>query len=252
MHIIDHGGDQLGYYWDARPGVYPPAQLAQSDFAKYNVGSQLAQDNVDGARAAGETLGLDPTAQNAFAEIDNPNAFSEPTIQFYPNRVETDDPSVSFYGTAKKAQAAGSPSTSIGSTAATQNDGAISWDFGDGTTETRPNQSRFTHAFAGPGLYRAQASVSDNLGNTYRWVQTVRIDRPLSAAVDASTQHGKLVLTARAVGGQRWDVLGAHWTFSDGTTAEGATVTRSLGPVDGSVTITDGAGNTATAAVHVA
>ena len=78
MHIIDHGGDQLGYYWDARPGVYPPAQLAQSDFAKYNVGSQLAQDNVDGARAAGETLGLDPTAQNAFAEIDNPNAFSEP------------------------------------------------------------------------------------------------------------------------------------------------------------------------------
>ena len=92
VHIIDHAGDQLGYYWDARSGVYPPAQLAQSDFAKYNVGSHLAQDNVDAVRAAGDALGLDPTAQNAFAEIDNPNAFSEPTIQFYPNRVETDDP----------------------------------------------------------------------------------------------------------------------------------------------------------------
>ena len=53
VHIIDHAGDQLGYYWDARPGVYPAAQLAQSDFAKFNVGSHLAQDNVDAARAAG-------------------------------------------------------------------------------------------------------------------------------------------------------------------------------------------------------
>ncbi len=72
VHIIDHAGDQLGYYWDARSGIYPPAQLAQSDFAKYNVGSHLAQDNVDAARAAGDALGLDPTAQKAFAEIDNP------------------------------------------------------------------------------------------------------------------------------------------------------------------------------------
>jgi hypothetical protein len=248
VHIIDHSGDQLGYYWDSRPGVYPAAQLAQSDFAKYNVGSHLAQDNVDAVRAAGDVLGLDPTAQNAFAEIDNPNAFSEPTIQFYPNRVETDDPAVSFYGTSKKAQAAGSASTSIGSTAATQNDGQVTWDFDDGTVETHTNQARFTHTFPAPGAYRVQASVTDNLGKTYRWTQTVRIDTPLSAAVD----HDNGLLTARAVGGQRLDVIAAHWTFSDGTTAEGTTVTPPGGADHASVDITDGAGNTATTTVPVA
>src|SRR5206468_11918928 len=72
-HIIDHGGDQLGYYWDQRPGIYPPAQLAQSDFDRFNVGSHLAQDNVDSVRAAGAALGLAPTAEHPYAEIDDPD-----------------------------------------------------------------------------------------------------------------------------------------------------------------------------------
>jgi hypothetical protein len=252
VHVIDHGGDQLGYYWDARSGVYPPAQLAQSDFAKYNVGSHLAQDNVDAVRGAGQLLGLDPTAQNAFAEIDNPNAFAEPTIQFYPSRVESDDPAVSFYGTAKKAQAAGSASTSIGSTAATQGDGLVTWDFADGTVETRTNQSRFTHTFPGPGLYRVQASITDNLGKTYRWVQSVRIDTPLSATVVQTTEHGTTVLAAHAVGGQRFDMLAAHWTFSDGSSANGTSVTPPADADHATVTIVDGAGNTATKTVAIA
>ena len=251
VHIIDHAGDQLGYYWDQRPGVYPPAQLAQSDFERFNVGSELAQDNVDAVRSAGQSLGLDPTAQSAFAEIDNPNAFSEPTIQFYPNRVETDDPSISFYGTAKKAQASGAASTSIGSTAGTQNDRLVTWSFDDGTTETHANEERFAHTFPGPGSYRVQASVTDNLGKTYRWTQTVRIDTPLSAAVDQRTEDGKPVLAARAVGGQRFDVIGAQWTFSDGTTAEGPTVAAPAGADHVTVTITDGAGNQATTTVPI-
>jgi hypothetical protein len=113
-HIIDHAGDQLGYYWDQRAGIYPSAQLAQSDFARFNVGSHLAQDNVDAIRAAGEALGLMPSAEYPAAQVTNPNAFSQPTIQFYSNRVETADPAVSFYGSAKKAQKAGGTSTSIG------------------------------------------------------------------------------------------------------------------------------------------
>ncbi len=218
VHIIDHAGDQLGYYWDQRPGVYPTAQLAQSDFARFNVGSHLAQDNVDarprrrsGARASRRR------PQHPYAEIDNPNAFSEPTIQFYSNQVETDDPAVSFYATSKKAQAAGSSSTSIGSTAGTQNDGQVAWDFGDGTIETQPNQTRFTHTFPGPGTYRVQASVTDNLGKTYRWVQMVKIDSPLSAAVDQHTEDGKLAADRPpdrrpALGRRRrpLDVLGRH------------------------------------------
>ena len=251
VHIIDHAGDQLGYYWDQRPGIYPPAQLAQSDFARFNVGSHLAQDNVDALRAAGAALGLAGAPTNAYAEVDNPNAFSEPTIQFYSNRVETDDPAVSFYATSKKAQAAGAASTSIGSSAATQGDGMVAWDFGHGPVELHQSQVRFTHTFPAPGTYRVQASVTDNLGMTYRWVQTVKIDTPLSAGVDQTTQDDQLVLTARAIGGQRFDVVAAHWTFSDGTTADGPTVTRALGHVDATVTIVDGAGNTATATIPV-
>jgi len=251
VHIVDHAGDQLGYYWDQRSGIYPSAQLAQSDFVKFNVGSHMAQDNVDAARAAGLALGLTATTEHPYAEIDNPNAFAEPTIQFYSNRVETADPTVSFYATSKKAQKAGSTSLTIGSSLATQNDGNVAWDFGDGTIENHTNQTRFSHTFAGPGAYRVQASVTDNLGKTYRWVQTVRIDTPLSAAVDQDTQKGKLVLTARAVGGQRFDVVAAHWAFSDGTTADGPTITRPLGSVDATVTIVDGAGNTAAKTVTV-
>jgi len=245
-HIIDHAGDQLGYYWDQRPGVYPTAQIAQSDFVRFNVGSHLAQDNVDAVKAAGTALGLDPTAQNAFAQMYNPLAFSEPTVQFYSNRVQTDDPAVSFYGTAKKAQASTSPSTSIGSSAATQGDGKIAWDFGDGTSEAQPISTRFAHTFAGPGTYRVQASVTDNLGKTYRWVQTVRIDTPLAASVD---QH-KDQLTATAAGGHN-DVLAAHWAFSDGSKADGTTVTAPAGADHATVTIVDGADNTATKTVSI-
>ncbi len=251
-HIIDHGSDQLGYYWDQRPGIYPPAQLAQSDFARFNVGSHLAQDNVDAVRAAGDTLGLDPTAEQPFAQIDNPNAFSQPTVQFYPDQVETDDPAVSFYATAKKAQAPGSPSTSIGSTAATQGDGAVSWNFGDGTTEVHPISARFTHTFPRPGIYQVRASVTDNLGNTYSWTQSVLIDSPLTAAVDQTPQtKNTIALTAHAVGGQQTNVLAAHWTFADGTTFDGPTITMPHKHLNGSVTITDGAGNTATTDVHI-
>jgi hypothetical protein len=251
-HIIDHGSDQLGYYWDQRPGVYPSAQLAQSDFARFNVGSHLAQDNVDAARAAGAALGLEPAAEQPFAQIENPNAFSQPSIEFYPDQVETDETAVSFYGTAKKAQAAGAASKSIGSTAATQGDGAISWDFGDGTTETHPISARFTHTFPQPGVYQVRASVTDNLGNTYAWTQSVLIDPPLTAAVDQEPQPKNTVaLTAQAVGGQQTNVLAAHWTFADGTTADGPTITMPHKHLDGSVTITDGASNTATTSVHI-
>jgi PKD domain len=251
VHIVDHASDQLGYYWDQRPGVYPSAQLAQSDFARFNVGSHLAQDNVDAVRQAGEALGLDPTAQQPYAQIVNGNAFSQPTIEFYPDQVETAEQSVSFYATAKKAQAPGSPSKSIGSTATTQGDGLISWDFGDGTSGTQPISARFTHTFPGPGVYQVVASVTDNLGNSYSWTQAVRIDSPLSAAVAQDPERGNtIVLTASAVGGEG-HVVAAHWTFSDGTTAEGTSITMPHKQLDGSVSITDGAGNTATTSLHI-
>jgi hypothetical protein len=180
----------------------------------------------------------------------NPLAFSEPTIQFYSNRAESDDPTMSLYGTAKTAQDASSQSKTIGSSAGSQ-DNAIAWDFGDGTTDVKPKGTRFDHTFPGPGTYRVQASVTDNLGTTYRWVQTVRIDPPLETGVDQHTADGNVQLTAQATGGHE-DVLAAHWTFSDGSSADGATVTAPAGADHASVTIVDGAGNTASKTVSIA
>jgi hypothetical protein len=96
-----------------------------------------------------------------------------------------------------------------------------------------------------------KASVTDNLGSTYSWTQPVLVDLPLTAAVAQEPEGGnKIGLTARAFGGA-WTVVAAHWTFADGTTADGTTITMAHKHLDGSVTITDGAGNTATTAVHI-
>jgi PKD domain len=179
VHVIDEAGDQLGYYWDQEPGVYNPEQVA--DFAQYNVSAHLAQANVDAAASAGQVIGLPYAPQTVVSDQVNPNAFSTPGIQFYPNEVVTSDRTVSFYGTARKAQEPGSASTSIGSSATSQGDNKIAWSFGDGTTAVEPNESRFDHTFARPGAYEVRASVTDNLGNTYSWVQSVTIDPSASS-----------------------------------------------------------------------
>ena len=102
VHIVDHALDQLGYYWDPRTNAYPAAQFAQSDFAKFNVGSGLAQDNVNAARDAGALIGLPSTAQSPNAQQNDPNAFAKPTIQFYPSLVETTSHTLSFFGSARQ------------------------------------------------------------------------------------------------------------------------------------------------------
>jgi hypothetical protein len=248
-HVIDEGSDQLGYFGDY--GSYPPNQM-EGDLIRNNVGPNVAQDNVNAVVQAGNNLGLSPTPEQVTADITNPQAFSQPGIQFYPDQVETEDPTVSFYASAHAADPAShSTSTTIGSSAGTQGDGLISWNFGDGTTEVHPNEARFTHTFPGPGLYLVRTSITDSLGNTYRWIQPVLIDSPLTAAV---VQHPEgpntIVLTALARGGEG-NVMAAQWTFSDGTTADGTTITLPKKHLDGFVTITDGAGNTATTSVHL-
>jgi hypothetical protein len=248
-HVIDEGSDTLGYFGDF--SGYPSNQL-QGDLKTNNVGPSVGQDTLNAAVQAGIALGLSPAAGQVTADVTNPNAWSQPGVQFYPDRVETADPSVSFYGSAHAADSAShSASTTIGSTATTQGDGSISWNFGDGTTQTHPISARFTHVFPGPGLYQVSASVTDNLGSTYTWTQPVLIDPPLAAAVTQDPKPGNTItLTAQAKGGAG-DVVAAHWTFADGTVADGTTITLPHKHLDGSVTVTDGAGNTATTSVHI-
>ncbi len=248
-HVIDEGSDTFGYFGDY--AAYPAGQM-EGDLKTFNIGPNVGQDTVDAAVKAGESLGLDPAAETVTADLINPQAWGEPGIQFYPDREETDEATVSFYGSAHAADPAShSESKTFGSSLGTQGDGSISWNFGDGTTEVRPASTRFAHTFPGPGVYTVTASVADNLGNTYSWTQQVHIDSPLSASVAQTPGPGKsVVLSASAQGGEG-NVLAAQWTLSHGKTAYGTTITLPKGNVDATVTVTDGAGNTATTTVHV-
>jgi hypothetical protein len=248
-HVIDEGSDTLGYFGDY--GAYPSGQL-EGDLTTNNVGPNVGDDTVNAIVQDGENLGLDPAPEQVTADITNPNAFSQPGVQFYPDQVETQEPTVSFYGSAHAADPAShSESKTIGSSAGTQGDGMISWNFGDGTTELRPDSARFSHTFPGPGLYSVTASITDNLDNTYSWTQQVQIDTPLSASVVQTPGPGKSVVLSAVAKGGEGNVIAAQWKFSNGPTAYGTTVTVPRKDVEGSVTITDGAGNTATTSVHV-
>ncbi len=80
------------------------------------------------------------------------------------------------------------------------------------------------------------------------WSQTVTIDPPPAATVDESRHARSATLTAGVQGGDG-HVIAAHWSFSDGTTADGITVThRRPGTV--TVTIVDGAGDEASKTVR--
>ena len=247
-HVIDEGSDTLGYFGDY--AAYPEGHM-QGDLQSNNVGPNVGDDAVNAIAQDGENLGLDPAPEQVTADITNPQAFSEPGIQFYSDRIETQEPTVSFYASAKPAASAShSASTTIGSSAATQGDGMISWNFGDGTTELRPITARFSHTFPGPGLYSVTANVTDNLGNTYSWTQPVRIDTPLKAAVVQTPGPGKSVVLSAVGEGGEGNVLAAQWTLSNGKTVYGTTITTNK-HLEGVVTITDGAGNTATTGVDV-
>ncbi len=99
-HVIDEGSDTLGYFGDY--GAYPAGHM-QGDLQSNNVGPNVGDDAVNAIAQDGENLGLDPASEQVTADITNPQAFSEPGIQFYSDRVETEEPTVSFYASAKAA-----------------------------------------------------------------------------------------------------------------------------------------------------
>ena len=252
VHIIDHASDQLGYYWDQRPGVYPAAQIAQSDFVRFNVGSQLAQDNVDAVRQAGEAARTwiralsKRTRRSPTRTRSHSRRSSSTRIRSRPlsGRLASTPPQRRRRRPARcrrrlaRRRAPRATARSAGTSATAP-------------PRRSPSRRASLHTFPRPGLYRVKASVTDNLGHSYSWTQSVLIDLPLSAVVEQRPERGNTIaLTARAIGGH-FDVLAAHWTFSNGTTADGTTVTLPHKHLDGSVTITDGAGNTATTAVHI-
>jgi hypothetical protein len=83
--------------------------------------------------------------------------------------------------------------------------------------------------------------VTDEGGTARTHSGTIVVDPPLVA----SASHGADGWTAALTGGDG-HVIAAHWTFADGSEADGLRVTGA-GDAHGTVTVIDGAGDSATA-----
>jgi hypothetical protein len=238
-NVVGMAGDMLGYYYQRAD--YTEQEFGSSDFEKYNVGPDLAQDNADIGTANAAALGFTtaPTAA-VFAPHDG-TVEDKPGLQFYPDQVESADPTINFYGSSGKSQ-----------DGAVTVVGDIEWDFDDGTTDTTASQDRFDHTFPGPGTYDVTATVTGSNAKTRSWSQTIVIDPTLAvSAAQTDRSNKKASLTVTGTGGQG-TLVSAQWTCQDGTEVSGLSVDcpgRGSGPAQ--VTAADGAGNTATTEVKV-
>lgn len=122
------------------------------------------------------------------------------------------------------------------------------WDFGDGTTSTEPVVE---HNYQAGGAYMVRLTVSDNSGlecETSVSTEKVHVNTPPQAALNGPerTCSGAAVkFDASATKDDQPANLTYHWSFGDGTTAEGASVTKSFakgGVYDVTLVVDDNAG----------
>jgi hypothetical protein len=236
VHVVGMAQDQLGYFYP--PEDYPASELNPSDFILFNVSPTLADQTVDAAALNAYRLGLIGVPQHPLPDIEDPHAFFEPGVQFWPGVVESASRDVEFL-------VGGRPSLSpVLPTMPEHTVSPVTVSFGDGTHATTTGEERITHTFPGPGSYVVTATAHDEQGQVRTWKRTVIVDPPLSAVVTQSPAGSAVRLTAGVSGGDG-NAIAAHWTFSDGTHADGLRVLHAAG-VTASVTVVDGAGDTAT------
>jgi hypothetical protein len=239
VNPVGLAGDFLGYYYERAD--YTDEQFGSSDFETYNISEDMPQMNLDMARENAEELGFSTTDQTIHAEFDS-DVVDRPGIQWYPDTVESDNPTVNLYGATARSQ-----------DNAVQPDGPIEWDFGDGTTGTSANQDRFDHTFPGPGSYDVTATITGTNAKTRSWTDTIMIDPPLKAsATQVKRDSGGTTLKVKTTGGSG-KLIGGRWTCSDGKKRSGHKI-ECPGKRAGKVTVvaSDGAGNTAQTSIKVA
>lgn len=121
-----------------------------------------------------------------------------------------------------------------------------SWDFGDGASGTGVT---FTHTYTTSGFYTAILTVSDGQASSQTSIG-IRVDSPNSApllafSANPTTGSAPLVVDfdASATIDQENDPLTFNWTFGDGTSGTGATITHTfenVGVYTVSLVVSDG------------
>jgi hypothetical protein len=232
VHVVGMAQDQLGYYYP--PEDYPASQLNPSDFILFNVSPTLADENADAAALLAEQLGFDGTPQHPMMDADDPQAFFHAGSQYWPSVVESADPTRELL---VGANASASPSPSEHTVS------PITVDFGDGSAKVvvAKREDRLLHTFPGPGTYDVSTTVTDEGGTARTHTGTIVVDPPLEAVASRGARRWRAQLR-----GGDGRVIAARWAFADGTVVEGLRV-RGAPDAHGTLTIVDGAGDTATA-----
>ncbi len=137
---------------------------------------------------------------------------------------------------------------------------SYAWDFGDGATGTGPS---VTHAYAGPGTFSVTLTVADAFGRAASTIKSVTVisgGTPTASFTfsPSSPNLGDTVFfnanASTAPTGR--SIVSYAWTFGDGGTASGATVSHAFDVAGGyrvTLTVTDdrGAVGTSTSTVTV-
>ena len=148
-------------------------------------------------------------------------------------------------------------SVAVDGTGSSDPDGSIAsyaWDFGDGGTATGSTAGH-PYAAAG-GTFTVTLTVTDNEGATGTITHQVTI--PANMAPAAAITHSESTLTTSVSGTGSSDadgtVVSYVWDFGDGTTATGATASRTYaapGTYTVTLTVTDNEGATGSSSVAV-
>jgi hypothetical protein len=234
VRVIGMAQDQLGYYYP--PETFPFTFVNDSDHHIYNASLLLGEVNVQAHALNAVALGFTPALVHETNQFDDSSQAMRAGVQFFPVPRESADPTILFDARTSESVLGALTSGLLGPADSPQ---SIAWDFGDGETAT--SGQSIAHTYAAPGTYKVTATVTGSDGKTSTWVQEVVVDPPLAAVVS----FGAGSVTAGISGGQG-TILAAHWKFSDSSTANGITVPHPAGTT-GEVTVTDGAGNQATA-----
>ena len=107
--------------------------------------------------------------------------------------------------------------------------GPVHVDFGDGasTNVAGDKRTQFVHDYA-PGTYTVTFTAQDSNGNPAAWQLVVHVYPPLVPAISAEQTGADTWKLAGSIAGGDGTALAYHWSFADGTSDEGQTVTHTF------------------------
>jgi len=137
------------------------------------------------------------------------------------------------------------------------------WDFGDGSSSSRPDAIRVSHRYTSIGTFSVVLTVTDTAGATASSTQQIQVRDPVSgddppdARFTTSTSSGVVPLDVQFDASGSSDDNGisqVSWNFGDGNSASGTQVSHrfeGVGRFSVVLTVTDSAGQVDTATQEV-